>query len=701
MSEKSKRIKRKVKRVIQLTEQMKILKSNIGILKGLGKVRIGLFNKLGIFNIEDLLHHFPRRYEDRGNIKNIAELMEEESYSILGAISYPVTNIRSPKGMHLTRTLIKDDTGTLEAVWFNQPYISTKMVLGKRYIFYGKTKKSANKMQMINPMIIDLKDKEKECILMPVYPSVASLSQYYIRQAVKQALVMVSDLPDPLPESILSEYRLQYYGESIRNIHYPKDLNALEVSRYRSVFQELLEFQLALLSMRKQENLTDGILFGRCNMIDRFVRNLPFELTDAQNRVFNEIYTDMTSTKIMNRLVQGDVGSGKTVVAAMAMLVALESGYQAAMMAPTEILAQQHYKTISKFFDGYPFHISLLTGSTTQKQANEILTGLENGSIHIVIGTHALIEEKVKYHNLGLVITDEQHRFGVRQRAVLSQKGNNPDTLVMTATPIPRTLAMILYGDLDISVIDQMPPGRMKVKTYVVNEDYRDRIDRFILKEINEGRQVYIICPLVEDSETIDANSAVKTAEETAKKFSGLRVGIIHGKMKSSEKEAVMADFAKGSIDILVSTTVVEVGVDVPNASLMIVENAERFGLAQLHQLRGRVGRGKHQSYCILYNQGNSEVSKERLDVMTKSTDGFFISEQDLKLRGPGDFFGTRQHGLPELKIANLYTDMGILKKAQECAEYIYQHNYLAQKEFFHLKERVNNLCTINFGGQL
>ncbi|HBN82367.1 MAG TPA: DNA helicase RecG, partial [Clostridiales bacterium] len=416
---------------------------------------------------------------------------------------------------------------------------------------------------------------------------------------------------------------------------------------------------------------------------------------------FNEVYTDMTSPKIMNRLIQGDVGSGKTVVAVMAMLVALESGYQCAMMAPTEILAQQHYNTVSKFLENVPYRVELLTGSTSQKQAGEILEKLKNGEISAIIGTHALIKEKVIYHNLGLVITDEQHRFGVKQRAVLSQKGTNPDTIVMTATPIPRTLAMILYGDLDISVIDEMPPGRMKIKTYVVSEEYRDRIDKFIAKEVREGKQVYIICPLVEDSEVIDATSAVKTAEETAAKFKNFKVGIIHGKMKSALKDDVMNDFSKGVIDILVSTTVVEVGVDVPNASLMIVENAERFGLAQLHQLRGRVGRGKNQSYCILFNQGESEISKERLDVMTKSTDGFYISEQDLKLRGPGEFFGTRQHGLPELKIANLYTDMSILKEAQECAETIQQHHYLEQDEFTRLKDRVIHLYNMNFGGQL
>jgi ATP-dependent DNA helicase RecG len=538
-------------------------------------------------------------------------------------------------------------------------------------------------------------------VLVPVYPTVAGLTQAVIRQTIRQALDMLKDIEDPLPESVLRKYRLADFGESIRHVHYPKDMESLEKARRRCVFQELLEFQLALLSMRKQDNEAAGIMFNKSTLTDSFIKSLPFELTDAQHRVFNEIYTDMTLPKTMNRLVQGDVGSGKTVVAVLAMLVAAESGYQSAMMAPTEILAQQHFNTVSRLLEGFPFRVALLTGSTTAKNAKEILSGLANGDIHIIIGTHALIEERVQYHNLGLVITDEQHRFGVKQRALLSRKGNNPDMLVMTATPIPRTLAMILYGDLDISIIDEMPPGRIKVKTYVVTEDYRERIDRFILKEVGEGRQVYIICPLVEDSEMIDAYSAVKTAEEAAAKFKDCRVGIIHGKMKPAEKEEVMKSFAEGSIDILVSTTVVEVGVDVPNASLMVVENAERFGLAQLHQLRGRVGRGKNQSYCILFNQGSSEVSKERLEIMTKSTDGFYISEQDLKLRGPGEFFGTRQHGLPELKIANLYTDMNILKEAQECSERIYRYGYLEKEEYSRLKDRVYHFYNLNFGGLL
>jgi ATP-dependent DNA helicase RecG len=677
-----------------------LLKSNIGTLKGVGKVRVELFRKLGIDTVEDLLYHFPRRYEDRGNIMKIAEIVPEESCSVLGTVTYPPVNIRSQRGVRLTRSLVKDGTGTLEIVWFNQPYITSKLALGKQYIFYGKAKKTS-RMQMINPTIIQLEDMDKECVLVPVYPTVAGLTQAVIRQTIRQALDMLKDIEDPLPESVLRKYRLADFGESIRHVHYPKDMESLEKARRRCVFQELLEFQLALLSMRKQDNEAAGIMFNKSTLTDSFIKSLPFELTDAQHRVFNEIYTDMTLPKTMNRLVQGDVGSGKTVVAVLAMLVAAESGYQSAMMAPTEILAQQHFNTVSRLLEGFPFRVALLTGSTTAKKAKEILSGLANGDIHIIIGTHALIEERVQYHNLGLVITDEQHRFGVKQRALLSRKGNNPDMLVMTATPIPRTLAMILYGDLDISIIDEMPPGRIKVKTYVVTEDYRERIDRFILKEVGEGRQVYIICPLVEDSEMIDAYSAVKTAEEAAAKFKDCRVGIIHGKMKPAEKEEVMKSFAEGSIDILVSTTVVEVGVDVPNASLMVVENAERFGLAQLHQLRGRVGRGKNQSYCILFNQGSSEVSKERLEIMTKSTDGFYISEQDLKLRGPGEFFGTRQHGLPELKIANLYTDMNILKEAQECSERIYRYGYLEKEEYSRLKDRVYHFYNLNFGGLL
>ncbi len=678
-----------------------VLQSSISIIKGLGKIRIGSFAKMGISVIDDLLRHYPRRYEDRANIKNIIDILDEDTCSILGTVRYPVKDRKSQRGQFITGTLIQDRTGVVDAIWFNQPYISSKILQGKSYIFFGKVKKNQSKLQIINPIIIDLKDKEKECVLVPVYPTVSSLSQYYIRQAIKQALVLAKDLADTLPESIRTIYSLEKFDFAIHNIHYPFAYQHMTQARYRLVFDELLEFQLALLAIRNQGQNMTGIQFERCSLIDRFTKKLPFELTQAQIKVFNDVYTDMTSPLVMNRLVQGDVGSGKTVIAVMAMLTAYESGYQTAMMAPTEILAQQHFNTVSKLLDGFDCKIGLLTGSTPLKRATEILTELKSGKIDIIIGTHALIEEKVEYRNLGLVVTDEQHRFGVKQRARLSEKGKNPDTLVMTATPIPRTLAMILYGDLDISVIDEMPPGRKKVKTYVVTEDMRDRIDSFIIKEVKEGRQVYIICPLVDDSDAIDASSAVKTAEEAAVKFSMFKVGIIHGKMKPLEKELIMKGFSEGTVNILVSTTVVEVGVDVPNASVMIVENAERFGLAQLHQLRGRVGRGKNQSYCILYNQSDSKISKERLEVMAGSTDGFYISEQDLKLRGPGDFFGTRQHGLPDMKISNLYTDMEILIKAQECAQYIYDNKLLETNEFSYLKEKIHDLCLKKFGGQL
>jgi len=420
-----------------------------------------------------------------------------------------------------------------------------------------------------------------------------------------------------------------------------------------------------------------------------FIGDLPFSLTKAQMKAFREIEKDMESKKVMNRLVQGDVGSGKTIVAVLAMFKAVKNGYQATMMVPTEILAEQHYKSVSGLLEKYGVRVVLLTGSQTKKQKNEILEKVATGEADIVIGTHALIEEGVSFNNLGLVITDEQHRFGVRQRAALSRKGGNPDVLVMTATPIPRTLALILYGDLDISIIDELPPGRKPVKTYAVDESMRERINNFIRKKVAEGRQVYIVCPLVEESEEIEAKAATDLAERIAKHdFSDLKVGLIHGKMKPKEKDAVMRSFVEGKTDILVSTTVIEVGVNVPNATVMVVENAERFGLAQLHQLRGRVGRGEHQSYCILYNNGRTQVCRERMKIMEKTNDGFVISEKDLELRGPGEFFGTMQHGIPDLKIANLYRDMDILKLAQEAAmDIIEEDRHLMTEENRPLRE--------------
>jgi len=668
-----------------------ILKKPIQHIKGIGQSRAMLFNKLGIFTIGDMVTYYPRDYEDRGRFKTIAQMVDGELCSFEGTIASKVTESKPRRGLTIQKVSIRDNTGTIIAVWFNQSYLKNTFKTGEKYIFFGRINKRYNYIEVQNPVYekADSENKKNTCRIVPIYPSTAKLTQNIIRTAIENALELVSGkIEDCLPQYIRSKYKLSEVNYSIYNIHFPKSEEDFKMARYRLVFEEFLLLQLGLLNIKNSlENSKQGIRFRKVAEMQSFIESLPFKLTDAQMKVFHEIENDMESEKVMNRLVQGDVGSGKTIVAVLAMFKAVKSGYQAALMVPTEILAEQHYKTINALMSKFGISVALLTGSLSRSKKQDMLEQIKDGSIDIVIGTHALIEDNVVFGRLGLVITDEQHRFGVRQRNTLSKKGENPDMLVMTATPIPRTLALILYGDLDISIINELPPGRKPVKTYAVDNSMRERINNFIRKKVLEGQQVYIVCPLIEESDTIDAKSAVKTAEEIAEQFSDLRVGLIHGKMKQEDKEAVMHRFVEGNLDILVSTTVIEVGVNVPNATVMVIENAERFGLAQLHQLRGRVGRGSCQSYCILFNESKTQVSRERMRVMEKTNDGFIISEKDLKIRGPGEFFGTRQHGLPDLKIANLYRDMDILKAAQEAAmEILSKDRYLEKEE--HLKLR-------------
>ncbi len=641
-------------------------------LKGVGEARAALFQKLGIFTVGDVISHYPREYEDRSKLKRIRELQDGDQCSFEGVIASNIVVSRPRRGLTICRTSIRDDTGIINAVWFNQPYLKDNFRQGERYLFYGRITRRRS-FEVMNPVYEKIEESGpvNTCRIMPIYPSTGKLTQNVIRSVIRNALDYASDsLEDILPQWVRDSYRLAGALYAVKNIHYPENDEAFLKARERLVFEELFLLQTALVSLKATNEITQaGIRFGAGTEVRRFIGDLPFKLTNAQIRVFSEIERDMESSKAMNRLVQGDVGSGKTIVAVLALVKAVKSGYQGAYMAPTEILAGQHYITISRLLEPMGIRTALLTGSTPTKEARRILEQIGTGEIDIVIGTHALLEDKVVFKSLGLVVTDEQHRFGVRQRAALGRKGDNPDILVMTATPIPRTLALILYGDLDISIIDELPPGRKKVLTYAVDSGMRERINKFIRKQVNEGRQVYIVCPLVEESDAVEARSASELSVELAQRtFSDLRVGLIHGKMKPSEKEDVMSRFVAGDIDILVSTTVIEVGVNVANATLMVVENAERFGLSQLHQLRGRVGRSEYQSYCILFNDSKSEVAMERMKVMEKTYDGFIISEKDLELRGPGDFFGTRQHGIPDLKIANLYRDTEILKKAQEAA---------------------------------
>lgn len=654
------------------TDSAILLKKPVQYLKGVGEAKAALFHRIGIFTVGDVIVHYPRNYEDRSKLKKIAELQDGEQCSFEGIIASKVVESRPRRGLSLSRVLIKDDTGLIKALWFNQSYLKNYFKPGDKYIFYGTITRK-NVFEILNPVYEKLNDtgQVNTCRIVPVYPSTGKLTQNAIRAVIRTALEYAGDHPDEaLPEWIREYYHLEGIRYSIHNIHYPESDEAFLKARERLVFEELLVLQLGLSRLKAStREKGEGIRFSAGAEIGKLIASLPFKLTNAQKRVFSEIETDMESGKVMNRLIQGDVGSGKTIIAVLALAKAVKSGYQGALMAPTEILAEQHFHSVEPLLRPFGIKTALLTGNTPPKEAKEILDQIREGNADIIIGTHALLEERVVFKRLGLVVTDEQHRFGVRQRALLLQKGNHADMLVMTATPIPRTLALILYGDLDISVIDELPPGRKKVETYAVDSAMRDRINKFIRKQVSQGRQVYIVCPLVEESDAVEAKAASELADQLSHKtFSDLRVALIYGKMKPAEKDTVMSQFAKGDTDILVSTTVIEVGVNVPNASLMVVENAERFGLAQLHQLRGRVGRGEYQSYCVLFNESRARVAAERMKVMTQTADGFLISEKDLELRGPGDFFGTRQHGIPELKIANLYKDMEILKKAQEAA---------------------------------
>lgn len=687
----------------------KEINKSIKYIKGVGEARAKLFSKLNIFTVRDLIEYYPRQYEDRSIHKPIDQLVDGESCGINAMIISKVSVNRVRKGLTVCKLLAKDTSGVIAVTWYNQEYIKSVFEIGQEYNFFGKILKRGQIFEMQNPVYEHIKGNNMESRVLgkiiPVYNTTAKLTQNIIRTTVESALSMyASGMPatelqeevfDPLPKSIRIKFNLIDLNKAIKSIHFPENEEALNQSRKRLIFEELFMLQVGLLNIKR--NLTEdktGVKFGQTEDINVFKESLPFKLTNAQEKTFLEIKRDMESSKVMNRLVQGDVGSGKTIVAAMSLYKAVKNGYQGALMVPTEILAEQHFQSIRPLFEGFGIKTALITGSTKASIKNKVIQELSNGEIDIVIGTHALIEDKIEFSKLGLVVTDEQHRFGVRQRAVLAGKGQNPDVLVMTATPIPRTLALILYGDLDISIIDELPPGRKAIKTYAVDNNMRPRINKFIRDRVSEGRQVYIVCPLVEESENIEASSAKELSEKIASEdFRDLRVGLIHGKLKPKEKDAIMHSFVSGEIDILVSTTVIEVGVNVPNATVMVIENAERFGLAQLHQLRGRVGRGSEQSYCILYNNGKGKISRERMKIMEKTCDGFIVSEKDLELRGPGEFFGVRQHGIPEFKIANIYRDMEVLKVAQtEAIELLKNDPELQNQDNLLLKEciRVN-----------
>lgn len=661
------------------------LEKQVQFIKGVGPSRVKLLNKLGIYNLEDLITYYPRQYEDRSKPQNIAELINGEEALISACPVARMSEIRIRKNLTLCKLIVRDETGTCQITWYNQSYLKNNFKPNQRYKFYGKVKNQYGKIEMQSPVYEPEDSNKNTGKIIPIYPLTYQLSQNTIRKIIENGLNEIyGKLQETMPEYFIKQYNLYDINTAIKQIHFPDNFENFKLARKRLVFEELLSMQLALLSLKnKYGEKKQGIAFDKDAKMSDIINKLPFSLTKAQLRVLEEIDRDMESTKPMNRLLQGDVGSGKTIVALISAYKAVKSGYQAVIMAPTAILATQHLESFTEILADTGIRCELLVSGISKKKKEDILERLSSGQIDILIGTHAVLEENVIFSNLGLVVTDEQHRFGVRQRSTIVKKGENPDVLVMTATPIPRTLALILYGDLDISIIDELPPNRKKIETYAVKKDMEARVNAFIAKNIEAGRQCYIVCPLVEENEEINAKSVMELVEIYKNQiFPQYRVEYLHGKMRPKEKDDIMERFKNGEIDILISTTVIEVGVNVPNSNIMVIENAERFGLAQLHQLRGRVGRGEYQSYCILKYQGNSKIIQERMKVISSTNDGFVISEKDLELRGSGEFFGTKQHGLPEFKIANLFEDMETLKQIQSIAmEIIGKDPHLEKEE--------------------
>ena len=648
------------------------LSTDVRYVKGVGEQRAKALARLGIHTLRDLISYFPRAYEDRRTFKRVIDLQPGENACVRAMVAAEPTLSRIRKGLELVKLRAVDETGALDITFFNQTYRKNDLRRGETYIFFGRAEGSLLRKTMANPVVEREGGGTFTGRIVPIYPLTAGVSQTILMRSVAQGLAACRDqLEDPLPEEVRLSHGLCHVGYAYEQIHFPAGEEELAVARRRLVFEELFLLAIGLKKLRRRRDELSCAPWADTDLGD-FYAALPFDLTGAQRRAIGEITADLRSGRPMNRLVQGDVGSGKTMVAAAALVCAAWNGFQGALMAPTEILAEQHYQGLAPLLERLGITCGLLTGAMRAKERREVLARLADGELDVVIGTHALISADVSYARLGLVVTDEQHRFGVAQRSALSAKGERPHLLVMSATPIPRTLALIIYGDLDVSVIDELPPGRQKIDTFAVTSAYRQRIYAFLRKEIAAGRQAYIICSMVEKGEEVpDERKAVTeyAAMLQEKVFPDLRVAYVHGRMKPREKDAVMAAFAAGERDILVSTTVVEVGVDVPNATVMVVEDADRFGLSQLHQLRGRVGRGQHKSYCILISDNRNEETRRRLKVMTQTGDGFKIAEEDLRLRGPGDFFGRRQHGLPALKVADLSCDMALLKEAQGAAE--------------------------------
>ena len=642
------------------------LQNNIQYLKGVGEKRAARLNKLGVYTVADLLYLYPRRYVDYSAPLTVARAPFDESRAVKATVLQKMPGVRVKGGRTIFKIFCADDTAGLEVVFFNSEYIAARLEVGKEYIFYGKAGGNMLTRQMISPTFVSADSPHKR---VPVYPLTAGLSSAVVSGLVANAFASVKDIPDYMPREILEKYRLPSLYRALKNIHFPSDGRALKSAAERLSFDELFILQLGLMLLNRQKKTVSEVKVTSVN-IDDFLSSMPFNPTAAQFGAIKDILLDFKSGRVMNRLVQGDVGSGKTLVAVCAMYCMYKNGYQSCIMAPTEILAVQHRNNISRMLSPFGVRVGLLTASLKAGRRKNVLSALENGEIDILVGTHSVLGDRVSFSRLGLFVTDEQHRFGVNQRTAAAKKGENPHILVMSATPIPRTLAMIIYAGMDISVINQMPAGRQPVKTFLVGTDKRRRMFAFIQKNIDLGRQCYIVLPAIDENENAtDIQSVKKYCEETVKPLlPTARVGLLHGKMKAAEKQQVMEDFSRGKIDVLCSTTVIEVGLDVPNAVLMIIENAERYGLSALHQLRGRVGRGARQSWCILVSDKKNPNVRSRLAFLAANPDGFAVSQYDLEQRGPGDFFGSRQHGLPVMKAAHLCSDLALAQKAKDAA---------------------------------